>query len=58
VAPTDARAPRQHDAARALLTKYSHEKTYRLRDALAAPADAPLPEIEAVQSTIPEAPGA
>ena len=50
----------QHDAARTLLTKYSHEKTYRLREALAGPPPPPelpeLPEIAAVESTIPEPP--
>lgn len=51
----------QHDSARTLLTKYSHEKTYRLREALAGPPTAPelpLQEIAAVESTIPDAPSA
>jgi hypothetical protein len=51
--------PAQHDDARTLLTKYSHEKTYRLRELL-APTNGPsddLPEFESVQSTIdPPAP--
>ena len=46
-------------AARTLLTKYSHEKTYRLREALAAGDDSkpapPLQEFEPVQSSIAEA---
>lgn len=54
----------QHEDARVLLTRYSHEKTYRLREALAPgtseppqPSDPPLPEFEPVVSTI-EAPEA
>ena len=50
---------RQHEDARVLLTKYSHEKTYRLREALASgtsevpqPSEPPLPEFEPVVSTI------
>lgn len=54
------RAKAQHDAARALLTKYSHEQTYRMREALveheanAQQQQHPLPEFPAVESTIPE----
>ena len=55
------RAKAQHEAARSLLTKYSHEKTYRLREALAAQEEATrqepdLPEFPAIHSTIPDAP--
>ena len=47
----------QHEDARKLLTKYAHEKTYRLRDSLqeasasASEAAAPLPEFEPMDST-------
>ncbi len=51
------RAKGQHESARALLTKYSHEKTYRLREALAAQEEQPpMPEFPSIQSTIPDAP--
>jgi hypothetical protein len=45
----------QHEDARRLLTKYSHEQTYRLRDSLqeantsASEAAIPLPEFEPMQ---------
>jgi hypothetical protein len=53
----DACPATQHEATRGLLTKYSHEKTYRLREALAEGDETAAPkELESVQSDIPEAP--
>jgi hypothetical protein len=49
----------QHEDSRQLLTKYSHEKTYRLRESLAQEAaseSSPLPTFDAVDSTIVDAP--
>ena len=51
--------PPQHEDSRQLLTKYSHEKTYRLRESLAQEAaseTSPLPTFDAVDSAIAEAP--
>ena len=55
----------QHDDARRLLTKYSHEETYRLRESIqdanasVVEAAAPLPEFEEIQSAhIPPPPAA
>ena len=44
------RLKQQHENVRKLLTKYSHEKTYRLRDALSEQPEklAPLPEFPSI----------
>jgi hypothetical protein len=48
------KARKQHEDARGILTKYSHERTYRLRESLLnTPADqepVSLPEFETVQA--------
>lgn len=43
----------QHEDARTLLTKYSHEKTYRLRESLepGAEGSAALSEIDKIDAT-------
>lgn len=51
----------QHESSRQLLTKYSHEKTYRLRESLQTAEDGTqpnlqLPEFQAVDSSIQEPP--
>jgi hypothetical protein len=51
------RLKRQHENVRKLLTKYSHEKTYRLREALTEqPSEGlpPLPEFEPIPDDTPE----